>query len=125
VLGTLDTPSPDSPAGEPVSLAPYAPAAIPTVLPADDPDGTWRVSELVLLIAGAVIAFGGLLFTVQYATMDTTVHSDGYYYSGRVHNIGLISERQSGLIVSVVVLVLGAATMAVGWLTHVYASQRR
>ena len=52
---------------------------------------------------GAMLIIGGLLGLFYFFEMDTTVAVNSFGFSGfpqRVHNIGLLSERQNGLIVS-------------------------
>ena len=88
----------------------------------NDRPGNWRGGQIAMLVIGAVLAVGGLFSTISFANMDTSVWPEHGRY--KVHNIGLLAERQNGLIVSLVFLFLGFALCAVGWFTHLYASQR-
>jgi ssDNA-binding Zn-finger/Zn-ribbon topoisomerase 1 len=69
---------------------------------------------------GALLLLGGLLAVIAFYNMDTTVevpkteilgHSIG---GGRTHNLGLMQERQIGLLVSLAVTAAGFLSLIVG-----------
>lgn len=57
-----------------------------------------KISGIVMLVGGSL----GLLY--YWLLFDSTVSTS---YSGRVHNIGLMQERQTGLIISGLAVILG------------------
>lgn len=63
------------------------------------PAATRRTSYVGLLILAI-----GLAGLVRYVVMDTTVASG----AGRVHNVGLLHDRQTGLLLSGGAIALGA-----------------
>ena len=56
----------------------------------------WRIDRLLILV--------GIVALLASLSMDTSVPSTG---GGRIHNIGLMNEKQNYLIVSAVVLLIG------------------
>jgi len=56
----------------------------------------WRIDRLLILV--------GIVALLASLGMDTSVPSTG---GGRIHNIGLMNEKQNYLIVSAVVLLIG------------------
>lgn len=64
-----------------------------------------------------VLAVGGLLGLIYFLCMDTTVSSGAggaFGFPDRVHNIGLMHQRSTGIMVSGGALVLGVILYALG-----------
>ncbi len=78
------------------------PPAIPTPPPFQIP---------MLQISGSLVFLFALASLIFCLNMDTTVDAGG---GRRVHNIGLISERQNGLILSVAGCAAGITLVAFG-----------
>jgi hypothetical protein len=74
----------------------------------------------VSVVLGALLLIFGLLGTLNYWSMDTTVAVEPVNFmgerigGGRVHNIGLMEERRNGLLVSIAAAGLGFALVAIG-----------
>jgi hypothetical protein len=66
---------------------------------------------VLLVVFGAIILFASLGGLVCYFQMDTTV---GNLFVGRVHNIGLLSERQNGIILTAIGAAVGLAVLLFG-----------
>ena len=60
---------------------------------------------------GILVLIGGLLGLLRASNIDTTVSDD---YGGRVHNIGLINDKQNALMISGVMCVVGALFIGLG-----------
>jgi hypothetical protein len=70
------------------------------------------ISSGFLRFFGALFFLGGIIAAVYfYAYFDTTVATG---FGSRVHNIGLMQERQVNLAISIVVALVGLVMAAVG-----------
>jgi len=82
----------------------------------DDGPGAGAIKKFL----GAILFLGGACFAVYYFQMDTSVAVPTTEIlgqtigGGRVNNLGLLADRQNGLIVSCLVAVLGLALVAFG-----------
>lgn len=75
----------------------------------DDANARW--TAIKMQVVGALLFFGGVAAGLYYFQFfDTTVQT-GF---GRVHNLGLLADRQNGLIASGVVVVLGLILASTG-----------
>jgi hypothetical protein len=61
-------------------------------------------SVTALGLLSVLLVFGGIAALVYYMRMDTSV---GNYGAGRVNNLGLMQDRQNGIIVSGLALLIG------------------
>jgi predicted Zn finger-like uncharacterized protein len=68
------------------------------------------VVDRPMVTVGILLIIVGGLFTVSSLNMNTTVESSG----GRVHNIGLMADKQNYLIVSVAAVGIGVTLFLVG-----------
>lgn len=86
---------------------------------ATEPSPAWHTVRPLVIIGMLLMMFGGLA-TLYFLNMDTSVAVPSTELmgqtvgGGRVHNIGLMQERQNGLIVSLAVCALGLVLAIVG-----------
>jgi hypothetical protein len=74
--------------------------------------GTKKTSTSGIKIFGIVMLVSGSLGLLYYRLLfDSTVYSS---YSGRIHNIGLMQDRQIGLIISGLAVILGFVCVLIG-----------
>ncbi|HEX9940798.1 MAG TPA: zinc ribbon domain-containing protein [Thermoanaerobaculia bacterium] len=95
--------------GRPVAARPQVKPESSLVLPGEKPQGS-----LLLKFVGALLFLGGIAFAVYYfayfdtiVAVPTTEIFGQQIGGGRVHNLGLMQERQNGLIFSSVAAVVG------------------
>jgi hypothetical protein len=125
VLGTLAEPVPVEAVLEPEAVEvvpipqppPLPPIVVqipvsPPPVPTAPPQKPWATS---LGILGAIVFLLALWGVIHYWNMDTTVASTDFNGQPiRIHNIGLMSERQNGLILSLVFFAIGTGMVIAG-----------
>ena len=66
-----------------------------------------------MAVVGAILLVAGLIGLAWSASLDTTIPG-GAYGSGRVHNLGLMNEKQNLIIIIGTVTVLGGILVVAG-----------